>query len=200
MRTKTRFLLGGVIVAVLALAVAEGVGLTQTVPSARADNEVTARAVLRSAAGAEVGRVTFSQYGDKVLVRAAAHDLPPEFHGFHVHGVGSCVAPDFVSAGGHYNPTGQHHAAHAGDLPTLLVNRDGTALVRVATDRFRVTELLAGAGTAVIVHANRDNQANIPTRYVPAPDATTLNTGDAGARIACGVVEIGNGENEHDDD
>ena len=60
----------------------------------------------------------------------------------------------------------------------------------MVTDRFQVAGLLAGDGTAVIVHANRDNQANIPVRYAPdGPDAMTLATGDAGDRIACGVVQ-----------
>jgi Cu-Zn family superoxide dismutase len=148
-----------------------------------------ARAVLLNAAGDQVGQATFTDQDGHVLVSAVVNGLPPDFHGFHVHGVGVCEAPDFMSAGGHFNPAGQSHPGHAGDLPSLLVNQDGAGELHAVTDRFSVADLLADAGTALIVHANRDNYANIPTRYVPAPDATTLATGDAGARIACGVLE-----------
>jgi Cu-Zn family superoxide dismutase len=190
MSPRTQLLLGGVMVGALALTGVGGVGLAQAMLPARADTEAGARAVLRNAAGEEVGRVVFTQQADKVLVKVVAHGLPPEFHGFHLHEVGKCDPPDFMSAGGHFNPAGQRHGSHAGDLPTLLVNHDGTAQASVAADRFRVADLLIGHGTTVIVHANRDNQANIPTRYAPAgPDAMTLATGDAGSRIACGVIE-----------
>jgi len=169
------------------------VGLSPTgVASAQAGGGF-ARAVLRTAAGDEVGRATFTDQDGRVIVDVVAHDLPAAFHGFHVHGVGQCDGPDFTSAGAHLNTGGQTHASHAGDLPSLLVGQDGTADLRAVTDRFSVADLLAGAGTALIVHANPDNFANIPTRYVPAPDATTLGTGDAGARIACGVIQAADG-------
>ncbi len=178
----------------LALATVVSGALFQAAPLANADHTAArARTVLRNAAGQEVGRATFTQRGAKVVVAAEAQRLPPGFHGFHVHTIGRCDPPGFVSAGGHLNPSGQPHAEHAGDLPSLLVNEDGTAQLRVTTDRFRVADLLAGTGTALIVHANRDNFANIPTRYAPAPDAMTLETGDAGARLACGVIESGRG-------
>jgi Cu-Zn family superoxide dismutase len=157
-----------------------------------------ARAILRDASGARVGRVAFVQNGDVVTVRATAEGLLPEFHGFHVHQVGRCDAPDFVSAGSHFSLAGEAHGAHAGDLPSLLVNMSGSARMTFATERFRVSDLLADDGAAVIVHANRDNFANIPTRYAAAPDATTLGTGDAGARIACGVIESSSGNLELD--
>ena len=86
---------------------------------------------------------------------------------------------------------GNMSTGHSGDLPSLLVNQDGTGALEAATDRFDVDDLLAGSGTAVIVHAGPDNFANIPSRYAPAPDATTLATGDAGARVACGVIQTG---------
>jgi Cu-Zn family superoxide dismutase len=97
----------------------------------------------------------------------------------------------FTSAGGHYNPTSQTHRSHAGDMPVLLVNADGTGEARFKTDRSSVAAVI---GRAVIVHADADNYANIPARYhshtedVLGPDSATLATGDAGARASCGVI------------
>jgi Cu-Zn family superoxide dismutase len=71
----------------------------------------------------------------------------------------------------------------------LFVSADGTGEARFKTDRFAVADLIDADGSALIVHAAPDNYANIPTRYVAVPDATTLATGDAGGRVACGVVE-----------
>jgi len=107
---------------------------------------------------------------------------------------------------GHLNPGEVSHPGHAADQPVLLVNADGTGAGGFVTDRYAVADLV---GAAVIVHANPDNYANIPARYeapgpsaspvasaepvmVPGPDAATLATGDAGPRIACGVIESGN--------
>jgi Cu-Zn family superoxide dismutase len=149
---------------------------------------------LRNAAGADIGFVKLSKQGGKVIVRGEVSGLTPGFHGFHVHGVGQCVAP-FTSAGGHYNPGGTGHGAHAGDMPSLLVLADGTAQAQFASDRFAIDELFDADGSAIIVHAAPDNFANIPTRYqsttegVFGPDSATLATGDAGARVACGVVD-----------
>jgi superoxide dismutase, Cu-Zn family len=152
-----------------------------------------ARVLLRDQAGQPVGVVKLSQKRSNVEVRVEVDDVPAGFHGFHVHAVGECVPP-FTSAGGHYNPTGVGHGDHAGDMPSFLVNDDGSAEMRFETDRFTVRELFDADGSAVIVHAARDNFANIPDRYhshtedVFGPDSATLATGDAGARLACGVV------------
>ena len=149
---------------------------------------------LSNEAGASVGFVKLTKQGGTVIVRGEVSGLTPGFHGFHVHAVGECVAP-FTSAGGHYNPAGVGHGSHAGDMPSLLVLDDGTAEAQFATDNFAIDDLFDADGSAIIVHAGADNFANIPTRYVstttglPGPDAATLATGDAGARVACGVVE-----------
>jgi len=149
-----------------------------------------AEATLVGPTGAELGTVEFKQEHDVVRVKGKVEGIPAGFHGFHVHSVGSCVGPTFASAGPHLNPAAVTHRNHAGDMPVLLVNADGTAEATFDTDRFSVDDLFDGDGSAVIVHANADNYANIPTdRYDPDPDATTLATGDAGGRIACGVVE-----------
>lgn len=143
-----------------------------------------------AADGSPVGRVTFVETGGRVTVEARLTNLPPGFHGFHVHAVGKCDqgSPAFTSAGGHMVVGDQAHPVHAGDQPVLLVLADRTAELRFTTDRYKVSDLLIPEGRAVIVHANTDNYANIPTRYVREPDATTKSTGDAGDRIACGVV------------
>jgi superoxide dismutase, Cu-Zn family len=181
------------VVLVVVLGGALGLGSLGLSHAAGADPQ-NAQAQLRDQAGQVVGVVKLMQEEEgKVLVRAVTHDLTPGFHGFHVHAVGECVPP-FTSAGGHYNPGGTAHGAHAGDLPSLLVGADGTGELRFKTDRFSVAALLDADGSAIIVHANPDNFAHIPSRYYShtegtfGPDSVTLATGDAGARVACGVV------------
>jgi Cu-Zn family superoxide dismutase len=150
---------------------------------------LSANAKLYDTIGNQVGDVKLTQEGNgSVLIQARVHDLPPGFHGFHVHAVGEC-APPFTSAGGHFDLDAHTHKNHSGDFPVLLVNADGTANAKFHTERFSVADLFDADGSAIIVHANPDNYTNIPPRYSPAPDATTLATGDAGDRIACGVVE-----------
>jgi Cu-Zn family superoxide dismutase len=149
----------------------------------------SASARLVNSDGDRVGRVWFHERRDSVSVFAHVNDLPPGFHGFHIHTIGDCTAPDFTSAGGHLNPAGASHPSHVGDLPVMLVNADGSGTLATVTDRFSVRDLRDADGSAVIVHALPDNYANIPTRYQPPPpDQTTLDTGDAGARLACGEV------------
>jgi Cu-Zn family superoxide dismutase len=147
------------------------------------------RAVARlvDSQGARVGTVTLFQWRGRVTVAGRVRGLSPGFHGFHVHAVGRCEGPAFTSAGGHMAAPGQTHGAHMGDMPSLLVNADGTASAAFETDRFTIGQLRDADGSAVMVHAGPDNFANIPARY-GAPDQETLNTGDSGARVACGVI------------
>jgi len=155
-----------------------------------------AKATLHNADGARVGRVTMKQKRGKVVVKVSARRLTPGFHGFHIHVVGRCdpnaAGGPFTTAGGHYTGGQPNHGDHAGDMPSLLVTDNGRAQMTFVTDRFRLRDLRDADGSAVMVHAGRDNFANIPDRYSaggkPGPDATTLSTGDAGARAACGVV------------
>jgi superoxide dismutase, Cu-Zn family len=187
-------------VAILALvALATGIGAAL----ATGDDERSGRratAVLHDAAGQRVGVAVFKERHGKVVVSAAVSGLEPEFHGFHVHAVGECVPP-FTTAGGHFNPGGMVHGEHAGDLPSLLVNEDRTGQLQFTTDRFSISELFDADGSALIVHTGRDNYANIPDRYTnptgaTGPDAETLATGDAGARAACGVIEMARGDDD----
>jgi superoxide dismutase, Cu-Zn family len=187
-------------VAILAsAALATGIGAAL----ATGDDERSGRratAVLHDAAGQRVGVAVFKERHGKVVVSAAVSGLEPEFHGFHVHAVGECVPP-FTTAGGHFNPGGMVHGEHAGDLPSLLVNEDRTGQLQFTTDRFSISELFDADGSALIVHTGRDNYANIPDRYTnptgaTGPDAETLATGDAGARAACGVIEMARGDDD----
>ena len=166
-----------------------------------------AKALIRNSAGAVVGVAHLSQQGTLVAVKVSVSDLAAGFHGFHVHTTGTCTNPNGswnpALAGGHYAGTGANHGDHAGDQPSLLVNANGTGILRFTTDRYTVAELLAGDGSAFIIHAGRDNFANIPTRYfyvsgtdanddpiyTAGPDAATNATGDAGGRTGCGVIE-----------
>jgi Cu-Zn family superoxide dismutase len=131
--------------------------------------------------------------------------LSPGFHGVHIHSVGKCeansVAPtggepgDFLSAGGHFMAPGHEHGS--GDLSSLQVRKDGGALLETTTDGFTKADLLASPGTSIVIHAGPDNFGNIPAdRYnqvngAPGPDQTTMSTGDAGKRVACGVIASG---------
>lgn len=159
---------------------------------------------LVDAEGAEVGTVEISEEEGQLLVHAEVEGLTTGgFHGFHVHERGVCepdsAAPDdasetgdFLSAGGHLASGDQEHGEHAGDMPSLRALEDGTAVMEVHLDGLTLADLEDEDGSAVMVHADPDNFANIPERYAPdGPDEETLSTGDAGDRIACGVVEAG---------
>ncbi|WP_298086988.1 superoxide dismutase family protein [uncultured Corynebacterium sp.] len=168
--------------------------------------EPFATASLRTADDSEIGTVSFTEDGGMVQVDVEVSDLEPGFRGFHVHSTGLCEPDsespdgdtgDFMSAGGHLtgnadaeghgNPSG---TGHAGDMPSLLVNDDGTATMTFSTDRLTRELLLDDDGSAVMVHTDADNYANVPERYAEdGPDADTLKTGDAGDRALCGVIE-----------
>jgi superoxide dismutase, Cu-Zn family len=177
------FLLVALIAAGTAIAVAQ--------PGRGGGDRGERTALLRDGKGKRVGTVTFRQNGGRgpVSVTARVRGLPAGFHGFHIHAVGQCQAPSFMSAMGHLKRGAQNHPTHIGDLPVLLVNRSGSGRLSTLTDRFDLRDLRDRDGAAVIVHALPDNYANIPTRYTPQPpDQTTLDTGDAGPRLACGAV------------
>lgn len=179
---------------------------TSAVPAgddSTADKPVFATVELVDPEGQARGTVEFAESDGGTQVSVDAIGLPPGFHGLHVHGVGVCE-PDsasptdpgergaFLSAGGHLAgpDAGPGHPGHAGDLPTLYVAGDGTARVVTLTDRLDRDLLLDSDGSAVMVHAESDNFANIPGRYAPdGPDEDTRKAGDGGSRIACGALE-----------
>ncbi|MGI5284615.1 superoxide dismutase family protein [Nonomuraea polychroma] len=162
-----------------------------------------AKAVIKNADGESVGSLRL-EHGDPGTskITVAVSGLPAGYHGFHVHTKGVCdprstdpsTGSPFFSAGAHFDLGSGTHPDHSGDLPALLVSRDGTGNATTATDRFGVNQLFDGDGSAIIIHAGRDNQANIPDRYrgmdgKAGPDDESLKTGDSGGRIACGVIE-----------
>jgi superoxide dismutase, Cu-Zn family len=142
-------------------------------------------AVLNPTAGNNChGVIRFTQDGDAVKVVADIEGLTPgQQHAIHVHDFGDCSAPDATSAGSHYNPEGHQHGLpatserHAGDLGNLTADKDGKAHYEITVTNCS----LAGAmnpilGRAVIVHAKLDDGGQ--------------PVGNAGARIACGVIGV----------
>jgi Cu-Zn family superoxide dismutase len=202
---KAKFKIG-VATTVVAAATAVGVGV-----AAQADaSGWKARATLRVADGTEIGQVTFQGKHHETEVRVRLDHLTSNwsadaFHGIHIHanntGENGCIADPalpsnqwFLSADGHWNPDAKEHSGHDGDMPSLLVNADGSAEMEFVTGRFEPGALV---GRAVIVHAGPDNFGNVPLGSAPtqytandvAATTATKNTGNAGDRLACGVIE-----------
>ena len=146
----------------------------------------TAKAALQSADGKDAGSVILTQTPSGVLLGLTVKGLPPGEHAFHVHEVGKCEAP-FTSAGGHFNPGKKKHGllvaegAHAGDMPNLHIPASGELAVEVhnpmiTLEKDKPNSLFDADGSAVVIHAGKDDYKTDPT-------------GDAGGRIACGVVQ-----------
>lgn len=151
--------------------------------------ETDAVATLSPTEGNDVrGRVTFAQIEDGVLVVAEVSGLSEGMHGFHVHETGDCSAPDASSAGGHFNPAGSPHGPpnapdsqrHVGDLGNLEAGPDGTARYERVDPVLQLSGPNSIIGKAVIVHAGQDDLESQPT-------------GEAGGRLACGVIEMTEG-------
>lgn len=187
---------------------AEGGGGHGEGQAAESGEKLTAQLKLANGTPVATADIEFANGYATVTVETTAPDeLTPGFHGLHIHSVGKCeansVAPtggapgDFNSAGGHFQKAGHTGHPASGDLASLQVREDGTAKLVTTTDAFTAEDLLGGAKTAIIIHEKADNFANIPPeRYqqvngAPPPDETTLATGDAGKRVACGVIGTG---------
>lgn len=178
---------------------------------ARAHSADTLTAAIKTADGTQVAAATFDfndGYTTVTVQTTTTGKLEPGFHGLHLHSIGKCeansVAPsggapgDFLSAGGHFQVPGHSSHPASGDLTSLEVRADGSALLVTTTDAFTKDDLLSGDGTVIMIHADADNFGNIPAdRYqqiaggAPGPDETTMSTGDAGKRVACGVIGTG---------
>ncbi|ONM47601.1 superoxide dismutase[Cu-Zn] [Nocardia donostiensis] len=155
---------------------------------------------LKDPSGATVGTADIAEDGDHLRITVEARGLEPGFHGLHFHEVGKCEANstppaggdpgNFLSAGGHLQVGGNNAHPASGDLTSLQVRKDGEGYLVTTTDSVTMADV---RGKALMIHAGSDNFGNIPDRYSrdgeTGPDETTLSTGDAGGRIACGVVE-----------
>lgn len=168
-------------------------GLLVLAPTLAAAGE-RASGTLIDPTGATIGRVELTQEANEVRMVVRITDeqrIRPGNHGIHFHAVGRCDTPDFMSAGGHFNPTGKQHGAknpqgaHAGDLPNLPLddttrNQGGGGYTWTTTTS--AITLTAGAanifdadGTALVIHADPDDEATDPT-------------GNSGGRVACATI------------
>lgn len=145
-----------------------------------------ARAEIKNRVGRTVGYATLVETGQGTKVFVEVYDLPPGRHGIHIHGCAQCDPPDFATAGWHFNPFGKKHGlknpegAHLGDLPNLEAGPDGKGRLEATVPdlelvAFTPTAVIKTIGTALVIHADPD-------------DETTDPTGNSGERIACGVI------------
>ncbi|WP_245986357.1 superoxide dismutase family protein [Azospirillum thermophilum] len=144
----------------------------------------SAQAALADAQGRQVGTVTLTRFAHGVLIHGALDGLPPGWHGFHIHETGACT-PNFAAAGGHFAGAGAKHGLeadhmHVGDLPNIWVGADGKTGFEFVTHLVTLDDgpagLLKQGGTAFVVHAQPDDYTGQPA-------------GNAGDRIACGVIK-----------
>lgn len=141
-----------------------------------------AQATLRTSTGADAGVATVQEQNGGLRVSIDAKGLPQGPHGAHIHTVGRCDAPDFTTAGGHWNPTAHQHGSlnpagpHGGDIPNLLIGTDGKGSLAINLPAGTFEQLLDQDGAAIVIHAGAD-------------DLKTDPSGNSGGRIACGVFE-----------
>lgn len=127
------------------------------------------------------GTVNFEEADGLVSIHAHITGLTPGKHGFHIHGIGDCSAADGTSAGGHFNPEETEHGSpaaelhHSGDLGNVEADEEGNAHLSIGVDFITLSEGPSSIlGRAVIVHAKEDDFGQ--------------PTGNAGPRVACGVI------------
>ena len=169
----------------MAAVVVTAAGCASAQGGAAGGSEGAATARLLNAQGVQIGVAELEQEGSAVEVEISVSGLTPGVHGIHFHTVGTCTGPDFMSAGGHFNPGQRQHGFdnpqgfHAGDLRNLEVGANGKGSVEFQSPNVSLgtgsTSLLDADGTAIVIHATADDYRTDPS-------------GNSGARIACGVI------------
>jgi len=149
--------------------------------SASNSSTVTFSFPIMNSEGGEIGKINITpKESGGVELEVSVKGLTPGSHAMHFHEFGRCDGPDFKSAGGHYNPTGVAHGAHAGDMMNVDVSSDGTGKFKVTNGKVNLKTgslpaLMDADGTALIIHAGED-------------DYTSQPSGAAGPRVACAVI------------
>lgn len=174
---------GRSVIGIIILAAAAGASPVYAAPARTP--ALSAKAVLMTTDGKEVGTAVLTQTKTGVRLRVSVKDLSPGEHGIHIHAVGKCEPP-FTSAGPHFNPNERKHGLrsreghHAGDMQNLRVPKSGKASTTftnndVTLEKGQPNSLLRDGGTAIVIHAGPDDQLTDPA-------------GNSGDRIACGVI------------
>lgn len=141
-----------------------------------------ATVTLAAADGSPRGTATIKETRDGLMLHVMAEGLPEGVHGIHIHAVGRCDAPDFTTAGPHWNPTSRQHGrdnpegSHHGDLPNITIAANGRGMLHTTVKGGTFADLFDADGASLVVHATADDYRTDPS-------------GNSGGRIACGVIQ-----------